>query len=74
MNEAQFWMVWNPAGHSPVFKHETARLARIEAERLARLNPGQRFYVLEAVALRYVDDMIRVDLRPGNDDQDDLPF
>lgn len=71
----KFWMVWNPNRYAPTVKHETARLARIEAERLARHNPCERFYVLEAIALRYVDNMQRIDfggVAPRQDD--DLPF
>lgn len=46
--EAPFWLVWNPQGHSPTHKHATHEAACKEAERLARLNPKQRFHVLEA--------------------------
>lgn len=45
-----FWMIWNPYGHAPTHKHITVESARAEAERLARLNPGVTFYVLQAVA------------------------
>lgn len=44
-----FWMVWNPQGHAPTFQHITVESARAEAERLSRLNPGHRFYVLSAL-------------------------
>lgn len=69
----QFWMVWNPQGHSPTVKHESEESAAREAERLARSNRGQSFYVLEAVQLRIVDDMRRVNLRGGFDGSD-IPF
>lgn len=46
--EAPFWMVWNPHGQAPTFRHHTAKSAMTEAERLATANPGQRFHVLEA--------------------------
>lgn len=45
----KFWMVWNEGNRSPAFKHWTADSAMIEAERLARQNPGQKFHVLELV-------------------------
>lgn len=46
--EAPFWFVWNPQGHAPTFRHSSNQGAIAEAERLARLNPKQRFFVLEA--------------------------
>ena len=48
MNE-QFWLVWNPNGHAPTFQHTHPESARIEAERLSRMNPGQRFHVLALI-------------------------
>lgn len=67
----QFWMVWNPCGNQPRVRHDSERAAVTEAERLARLNPGEHFIVLEAVALRVVDNMQKVDLRV---DGDEVPF
>jgi hypothetical protein len=49
----QFWVVWNPRGGVPVVIHNTNTSAVREAERLAVLNPGQRFYVLKG--LRYAE-------------------
>jgi hypothetical protein len=69
----QFWMVWNPAGHAPVYKHDTEDSAVREAERLARANRYEQFYVLEAISLRCVDDMRRVELRLDCDDSQ-IPF
>jgi hypothetical protein len=43
-------MVWNEGNRGPTVKHLTERLARDEAERLARINPGQLFHVLALVA------------------------
>lgn len=43
---APFWMVWNPQGCAPTYKHVTVESAKAEAERLAKNNPGQRFHVL----------------------------
>lgn len=57
----EFWLVWSPTGtKSPSHRHSSEGLACIEAERLARLAPGQHFYVLHADQLRYVDSMHRV--------------
>lgn len=47
MENPPFYLVWNPAGRTPQFKHESITAARIEAERLARVYPGLEFYVLE---------------------------
>jgi hypothetical protein len=43
------YFVWNPQGRVPSFEHSSIVNAKLEAERLARLNPGQRFIVLESV-------------------------
>ena len=50
MTEQKFWVVWNPNGHSPVVKHWEKESADREAERLASVNPGNRFYVLKSVS------------------------
>lgn len=50
MNEKHFWMVWCPAKYAPTFRHETELAARAEAARLARLNPGNEFFVLESTS------------------------
>lgn len=42
----KFWMVWNPNGRQPTYKHPTKESAIAEAGRLARMNPNERFYVL----------------------------
>jgi len=58
-----FWIVWNPRGASmPRVRHATEALAVAEAERLARENAGQQFFVLQANHMRSVDGMTRVTL------------
>lgn len=57
---APFWMVWNPNGHAPTFKHSSHESATAEAEHLARTNPERTFIVLEAIEARKVCDMVRV--------------
>ena len=51
MNElnGKFWMVWNPNGGSPTVKHQSEDDAKTEAERLARIYPNKRFWVLESM-------------------------
>lgn len=44
-----FWLVWNENGHAPTFVHTSEGSAQKEASRLARLNPGQEFHVLESI-------------------------
>lgn len=45
---AKFWMV-SGSGNQPRIRHYTKRDAEQEAARLATANPGNAFYVLEAV-------------------------
>lgn len=66
--EEAFWMVWSPSGSAPTHQHYCLEKAQQEAERLARKVPGRKFYVLEALEMRAVDDMQRVMLVPP------LPF
>ncbi|MDM4786309.1 hypothetical protein [Pseudomonas aeruginosa] len=68
MEHSTFWCVWNPDGRSPTVRHPTYLAAEAEAERLARCNPGQSFYLLKAEEVRVVDDMRRIILA------DQLPF
>lgn len=70
----QFWFVWNPQGNAPTYRHPSEQSAVDEAERLARLNPGHKFVVLEALHVRCVDSMQRVDLRQSTFNEHDLPF
>jgi hypothetical protein len=47
----KFWMVYGGYLSDPVFKHESEQDARTEAERLARKHPGNKFYILEVIAM-----------------------
>lgn len=44
-----FFMIWNPQGKAPTFKHLTRGQAEAEADRLAQCNPGHTFVILESV-------------------------
>lgn len=44
----KFWMVLGSG--TPTYRHSSAMVAKAEAERLARINPGQSFTVLESLA------------------------
>lgn len=70
MNYATFWMVWNPDGNAPRYKHRTEEAAFAEAERLARTNKGQVFVVLESAGARLVDDMVKINMKADCD----IPF
>lgn len=69
-DKLEFWMVWSPTGGPPTVRHPSERCAELEAERLAALRPGRRFYILHATGYRCVDTMQRVTLEPAND----IPF
>lgn len=51
MDESVFYVVWNPAAGNPRYQHDDEERALAEAERLAGANPGQRFYVMQAVSV-----------------------
>lgn len=45
-----FWMVWNESHGMPTYKHNSLETAKREAERLAGLNPGDTFKILQFIA------------------------
>ena len=49
-----FWLVWNPKRSVPAIRHPTQESARVEAERLARIQPGDEFFVLSAESVSRV--------------------
>ncbi|MDQ0305300.1 hypothetical protein [Ancylobacter polymorphus] len=62
-HDDQFWMVYGLGQRPPAVRHPTEQSAADEAKRLARLNPGIRFYVLEPVSVSVKQDIETVDLR-----------
>jgi hypothetical protein len=70
----QFWMVWNPDDYPPRVCHDTEAAAETEAERLARTNPGVKFYLLEATQMFEVNNLRRIDMRQSPGYRDELPF
>ena len=66
--DVAFYMVFCQGRDAPKRMHETQDSARREAERLARSNPGEVFYVLRAMEFRQVNDMSRGQL------DEPLPF
>lgn len=55
MEHKKFWLVWKPNGALPTFKHPSYDDAKKEAERLARKNSADRFYILEALEVVSVE-------------------
>lgn len=49
--EYKIWMVKGESGGPPSKVHKTEASATVEAKRLARLHPGTKFYVLEAMTV-----------------------
>ncbi|MFA9204880.1 MAG: hypothetical protein ACEQSH_00330 [Bacteroidia bacterium] len=45
-----FWVVWNTKRDVPMMQHPTRKSALKEAERLAAIEPGTEFFVLESAA------------------------
>lgn len=71
MEKHQFWMVWHEDGGQPLYRHTSKRSAMDEATRLAKLAPGECFFVLKATAGVIADEpaVSRVKFT-----QDPLPF
>lgn len=72
MNDKSFYMVLG-AGE-PTYKHATLQSARAEAERLARIHRGEKFYVLGAVGVAVVDDLKWQDLFDDGEEITNPPF
>ena len=51
MENERFWLVWNPSRSMPQVRHLTRLDAMNEATRLAKLQPGEKFYILCATGL-----------------------
>lgn len=65
--QSAFWLVWNPRGRSPEFRHGSYAGARAEAERLA-IEVGGEFFVLRAECSFKRSTVIVTELNP------DIPF
>ncbi len=63
-----FWLVWNPAGMNPKFRHTSYGDALTEAKRLARLAAGQKFYVVAIVAHAQTDVLSVTEYASADDD------
>ena len=74
MSRTRFWMVWNPDGRGPRYEHMSRSNADREAQRLARENPGQEFYVLKAVAGFVTQHQPVESIKLRKPQEDDIPF
>jgi hypothetical protein len=68
-----FWMVYGEHQGPPTMRHASRVIADGEAKRLARNNPGIRFFVLESVAVAEKHDVSFTTLTRRSID-DEIPF
>ena len=54
-NSKQFFIVWNPGGKNPTYRHTFESDALKEAERLATLNPNTEFFVAHVTDRMYLE-------------------
>lgn len=64
-----FWMIYGLGMNAPAVRHDQFESAKRECERLARNNPGIRFYILATVASAERNDVLFRTINP-----DDIPF
>lgn len=69
VNTIKFWMVWGENGGAPSHRHVSVESAQREAERLAKVAPGQKFYVLEAKKVSVKMDTLTFELH-----DEEVPF
>lgn len=50
------FLVWNPSSGFPTVSHQTLDIAVRESERLARIHPGQEFFVMAPVGKSVVNE------------------
>lgn len=70
VSEEIFYLVWCPEKGSPTHQHGTYEDALNEAQRLARNNPGSKFYVLRAGEYFEKTDVVHIVLL----ETDGMPF
>lgn len=66
-----FWVVWNPNGQNPRYRHASRLDAEQEAGRLARANPGKEFFVLAAATVVCKSD---ISVQRFRDPAGEIPF
>lgn len=67
-----FWIIWSPRGtFPPRVMHQTLGDAVLESQRLAKLHPGDAFFVMKAVGQSLVE--VPAIYKPIEEDGD-VPF
>jgi hypothetical protein len=66
--------VWREGSSRSNYKHFEKREAVREAERLARINPGQVFYVLKTTAAVIAELPPITHMKMTNPEPDNIPF
>jgi hypothetical protein len=55
----KYWIVWCENGGTPTVPHQSLESAQNEAKRLAKMNQGRRFWVLQALGYMQIEDPVR---------------
>jgi hypothetical protein len=76
MSTKTHYVVWNPNGRLPTFRHATAIEAIREAERLAQQHMGLEFIVLKAIGSAIVEKPVvfKEFAPPESPMADEIPF
>ena len=74
-----FWLVYCPTGPTPPrFEHMSKAGASAEAKRLASVNRGHRFFVVEVIGGFVADDITTLRIDKGGEQgaelDEDIPF
>jgi len=69
--EGKFWMVYGGGQGAPTVRHDSLEIAKREAERLSRNNPGIEFFVMMPIS---VSKRVDVETRMLVDLNDLIPF
>ena len=72
MARDKFWMVLGSG--TPTYRHPSKATAVAEAERLASMNPGQEFAVLESLAVCKKTQILWEATSVDSSESDDVPF
>lgn len=72
MGLEKFWMVLGSG--TPAYRHPSKSTAIQEAERLARLNPGEEFVILESLAVCKKQDLLWEPTNIDNSESSHVPF
>lgn len=57
-----FWLVYTEDGRNPSHRHHDEAPARKEADRLALINPGKEFFVVQATYSAVSNNLVKTEL------------